>query len=143
MNEPHQIIDRQGDGWSYRMEYRAEPPHVLVSLRGVGSNALVQAYYSDIIDFMDPIVGAMKPFLPIIFDATVVEVGQVNLAVIWKSPQQVPRRVTRIVVVYPIDRGGLISSFIRTLASVFPGLSAAATMDEAMNIITPPRSFRP
>jgi hypothetical protein len=124
-----------GDGWTMRMEHRLDPEHVLISLTGTPVNETVEMYYREIVILMDEIVGAGRPFIPIIFDTTNVERGRVTLPVIWKSPGQVPRRVTQIVVVHQPDRSTLIDAFIRTLARALPSMAAAATIEEALDQI--------
>jgi|GEM_PF-7098184 len=130
-DRPIAPIERAEGGWSYRMEYIDSPPHVLVTLAGIAENSAVEWYYRDIVDIMDRLVGVGKPFLPIIFDMSKIEIGRVSLPVIWKSPGQVPRRVKQIIVVYSSERKGILESFVTTLAGLFPGMSVADSLDEA------------
>jgi hypothetical protein len=140
MDGEQHFIEHNGDGWTMRMEYLPAPEHILVSLTGTPVNETVETYYKDIMTLMDEIVGSGKPFLPIIFDTTQVERGRVTLPVIWKSPGQVPRRVTQIIVVHQADRSTLIDTFIRTLARTLPTMASAPTVEEALNIIRASKS---
>jgi hypothetical protein len=135
MDGEQHITEHSGDGWTMRMEHKVDPEHVLISLTGTPVNDTVVTYYREIILLMDELVGTGKPFLPIIFDTTHVERGRVTLPVIWKSPGQVPRRVTKIIVVHQPDHNTLIDTFIRTLARALPTMDAAATVEDALALI--------
>jgi hypothetical protein len=140
MDNDRRVIEHVQDDWSMRMEHHADPEHVRISLSGTPTNETVETYYRDIITLMDAIVGTGKPFVPVIFDTTSVERGRVTLPVIWKSPGQVPRRVTKIIVVLETDRNSLIDTFIRTLARAMPSMEAAPTIEEALRQLRAPRS---
>jgi hypothetical protein len=142
MDSEQHSVEHNGEGWTMRMDHKLDPEHVLISLTGTPLNETVETYYREIVTLMDEIVGPGKPFLPIIFDTSNVERGRVTLPVIWKSPGQVPRRVTQIIVVHQADRNTLIDTFIRTLARALPTMYSAATIAEALEQVRTRQSQR-
>jgi hypothetical protein len=134
------LIERSGPRWSYSIDTSRGKQCVVVVMKGEVGMDTLDAYYTDIQQVMDGLMGTGKRFCPVVFDITEGYPGNVNLPGMWKRSSEVTPRLGPFVIVNRTNpqSPSLKDQFVESITIALPKLFLATSMEDGFRKLNIP-----
>ena len=127
-----QIVERQGDGWTYRIDATTAPDYVLVTQTGEATHEALNMVLADLARVMDGVVGVGHRFCPFIVDLREAAPGHLSIPTGQQSMRAIQRRIQRAVIITDPNKKDILLSFLAMIAKIVPDLDMVHSMEEGV-----------
>ena len=126
------VVERQGDGWGYRIDATTAPDYVLVTQTGAATHEALDMVLADLARAMDAVVGLGQRFCPFIVDLRQASSGGLAIPSGQQSMRAIQRRIKRAVIITDPNEKDILLSFLTMISKIVPDLDVVHSMEEAL-----------